>query len=278
MAKVVEVELTKLKTSFYVRKKLSDDHVLQLALLIESGVNLPPLTISYDNEIIDGRHRKAALEMLGRKTAECSIHGQRSPGEQVILALSANVGGSLPPSSDDITHSMVLLLNQGWTQRRILENMPFPREVSKKYLKTAWGVVLSAKLSAAMKAIAEEGLTVKVAAEKFGVPLEKLQEHMNPNRKKAKQQSAAWRKTHISRAYQGFHRKIAHEIQKVVEGFEDRKISEQEVFDTFDDIFDLINKGTKRVEEHRNRFLSLAKTTSELSKIEIGKKAIAEID
>jgi len=268
MAKPVEIPLDQLKIDFFVRKKLNDDRVLQLALLYEANEPLPPIEVNWDNQIIDGRHRKAALEYLGRKTATCISIGQKTLGDSIVLALKANVGGALPPTKDDIVHSMILLLNQGWTQRKILAAMPFPLEVSKRYIKDAWGVVLGAKLASALKAVSE-GSTIKVAAEQYGVPVEKLQEHLNPNRKKEKQQSAAWRKTHIQRSYQGFGRKIAFVIQRLVESFEEHKTSEEEVFDTFDTIFDLIAKSTKRIEEHRQRFVALAKETTKLGDIDM---------
>jgi hypothetical protein len=269
MAKPVDILLTDLKVDFFVRKKLNDDRVLQLAMLYEANEPLPPLEVNWENQVIDGRHRKAALEMLGRKTASCHSVGQKTLGDSLVLALKANVGGALPPTKDDIVHTMIQLLNQGWPQRKILAAIPFPLEVSKRYIKDAWGIVLNAKLSSAMKAISEDGLTVKVAAEKFGVPVEKLQEHLNPNRKKQKQQSVAHRKVHIQRAYQGFHRKIAHEIGQLVMSYEQHKTSEEEVFEMFDMIFDLIGKGTKRVEEHRQRFVALAQETSKLGEIDM---------
>lgn len=269
MSKTREVPLSELKTSFFVRKRLNDDWVLQLAALYEAGEPLPPLEITWDNEVIDGRHRKAALELLGRTVVMCHEAGQMEQGKAIVSALKANVGGSLPPTKEDIVHSMIQLLNQGWTQRKILDSMPFPRSVASKYLKDAWGVVLDSKLKAAMKDVAENDMKVKDAAEKHGVPLEKLQEHMNPNRKKRKQQSMAHLKNQLQRAYQGFHRQIAYKIQKTIETYEDNSIGEVEVFDMFDTLCDLIDKGHKRVEEHKQRFVKLAEEREKLSKIAI---------
>src|SRR6266850_7024695 len=100
MAKPVEVLLEQLKVDFFVRKKLNDDRVMQLALLYEAGTELPPIEINWDKQVIDGRHRKAALEMLGRKTALCHDIGQKALGESIVLALRANVGGALPPTKE----------------------------------------------------------------------------------------------------------------------------------------------------------------------------------
>src|SRR5260370_35763802 len=275
--KVIQVSLKELKADFYVRKQLHDDHVLQLALLYESGVPIPPLTIGWDKQVIDGRHRKAALEFLGRQTADCMIHGQRGIAESIVIALKANVGGALPPTKEDIVHSMILLLNQGWTERRILDNMPFPRTVARKYIKDAWGVVLDAKLKSAMKAIAEDGMTAKAASEKFGVPIEKLQEHLNPNRRKRQQQSIAWKKQKLSRSFQGFHRKVAYEIKAIFDAFEDHQISEAEVVEMFDGIYELFRKGEKRVDEHMERFKILVKDTANLSKVELRGSTVKEM-
>jgi hypothetical protein len=277
MSKVIQVPLSDLKTSFYVRKKLNEDHVLQLSLLYEAGEKLPPLEIGWDNEVIDGRHRKAALELLGRTTADCHVHGQRGVGESIVIALKANVGGALPPTKEDVVHSMILLLNQGWTQRRIIDNMPFPADVTRIYIKNAWSIVLDAKLQSALKAISEEGCTVKVAAEKYGVPIEKIQDRLTPKKRKKDVQTPAWRKSHISRLYQGFHRKIAYEFQQIIRDYEDHKMTDVEVYDLIDGIYDLIKNGEKRLDDHRSRFTHIAEEISKLSSIEMSANTIKKL-
>lgn len=276
--KITEVPLKDLKTSFFVRKKLNDDRVLQLAELYQSGVKLPPIEINWENEIIDGRHRKAALEMLDRQVAECHSIGQKGTPESIVIALKANMGGALPPTKEDIVHTCMLLLNNGWTERKILDNFQvmFPRDLARKYLKDAWGVVLDGRLKSAMKAISE-GLTVKEAAEKFQVPLDKLKNHLNPNRTKRAQKSTAWRKQRLSRYYQGFHRKIAYEVQKTVEDFEDNAISEDEVYEIFDSLFSFIRSGQKRIEDHRTRFDATSKERSKLAAVPIPKHKMKEL-
>ncbi len=267
MAKTIEVHIKNLTTKFDVRKKLNDSHVLNLAYLYEAGEELPPLVITKQMEIVDGRHRKAAMELAGREVAHCVIAGETDDGALIVSALKANVGGALPPTQDDIVHSIVLLFNQGWTEKKILDNLPFPRVVGRKYAKTAWGIILNAKLTSAMKAISEDGITMKTASERFGVPEEKLKEHLNPNRKREKQKTVAWRKNHISRAYQGFHRKIAYEIQALSNSFEEQQVSEEEALAVFEHIFESIRKGEKRVEEHRERFQNLARDFGKLAEI-----------
>lgn len=267
MAKTIQVHLKDLTTKFDVRKKLDDSHVMNLAYLYEAGETLPPLLITKQMQIIDGRHRKTAMELAGRQVADCIFTTEESEGEMVIQAIKANVGGALPPTKADIVHSIILLLNQGWTERKIIDSMPFPRSVGRKYAKDAWGFILEQKLRVAMKSIAEDGMTVKAASDKFGVPVEKLQEHMNPSRKKEKQKGIAWRKHHISRAYQGFGKKISHEIQRVVMDYEDNALTEEEALGLFEHIFELIKKSEKRIEEHRERFGNLAREMRKVSEI-----------
>lgn len=267
MPKTIEVHLKDLTTKFDVRKKLDDSHVYNLAMLYEAGEELPPIVITKQMEIIDGRHRKEAMELAGRQVANCIISSEVEEGAIIVSALKANVGGALPPTKEDIVHSIVLLFNQGWTEKKVVDNMPFPRVVTRRYAKDAWGIILKAKLTSALKAISDDGVTVKVASERFGVPEEKIKEHLNPNRKREKQRGVAYRKSHISRAYQGFHRKIAYEIQALSREFEDQIVSEDEALSVFDNIFELIKKGEKRVEEHRTRFLNLAREFNKLAEI-----------
>lgn len=265
--KIIEVHLRDLTTDFDVRKKLNDSHVYNMALLYEAGEELPPIIITKGMKIIDGRHRKAAMELAGRQVARCIIATETDECVLITEALKANVGGPLPPSKEDIVHAILLLLAQGWKEKRISDSLPFPRTVSRKYITEANAYIIRAKLAEALKAIAEDGMTLKAASEKFDVPEEKLKEHMNPNRKKREQQSIKWRQTHISRAYNGFGRKIGHEIQKVFDMYEDKEITENDVLETLDHIFDLIKKGEKRVEEHRERFRNLAREFSKLAEI-----------
>jgi len=267
MAKTIEVHLKDLTTKFDVRKKLNDSQVLNLAYLYEAGEELPPILITKQMEIVDGRHRKAAMELAGRQVAQCIISPETDDGSLIVHALKANIGGALPPSKEDIVHSAVLLFNQGWNEKKILDNMPFPRPVSRRYVKDAWGIILNAKLTSAMKAIADDGLSVRAASERYGVPEEKIKEHLNPNRKREKHKSAKWRMQHIARAFQGFHRKIAYEIQALSNSYEEHDVSEDEALEVFDHIFGLMRKGERRVEEHRERFNNLSREFKKLGEI-----------
>lgn len=67
---IAQVPLKDLKETFFVRVALDEKHVIYLAQIIESGVELPPIVaVKGTNEIVFGRHRKAAYQRLGRISA-----------------------------------------------------------------------------------------------------------------------------------------------------------------------------------------------------------------
>src|SRR3989344_7285276 len=70
----VLLPVSDLKMKFDVRKSLNEDRVLLFMEMYESGNSVPPIEVIRGTmDIHDGRHRKAALDHLGRKHAECIL-------------------------------------------------------------------------------------------------------------------------------------------------------------------------------------------------------------
>ncbi len=64
MAKVIDVKISEIRTSFYVREKLDQNYVLYLMELLEGGKILPPIILYPDYELCEGRNRLEAHKGL----------------------------------------------------------------------------------------------------------------------------------------------------------------------------------------------------------------------
>lgn len=188
-SKTVKLALDTLKEKFFVRVHLNQDHVLHLAGLIENGVELPALLVAddggtYENGLVDGRHRKAAYQFLNIKEAECELRKFGSLSEMILTALQMNVGGALPPGASDISHTMELLLAADMSRKDIIAHTSkmagFPEKLVQKHLDEVQSRMAKVRLNAAVKSVTINGMTVHEAAAKHGVKLIALQKHLQP--------------------------------------------------------------------------------------------------
>jgi predicted transcriptional regulator len=181
--KIVKRQLAELKDDFVVRIELNRDHVDHLKDLIGAGVEMDPLLVSEDDdELIDGRHRKAAYLEIGIKEAECEIRTFASQAEKIVAALHANVGGSLPPTHADVNHTMQILLTSGESRKSIIEmvseRIGFPPKLIARHLDEVQSNMAKARLKKAASAVVNSGKTVHEAAAEEGVKLETLKKFL----------------------------------------------------------------------------------------------------
>lgn len=216
----IKIPLAELQVTFNVRKELNQDHVLFLAELYDSGVELPPLQVTDTNEIIEGRHRKSALELAGRKEADCIVVKLDSRVEMIAESFKANVGGALPPSRDDIEHTIALLLEQGVNRKTLLTLLPFPAELLGKYIDVVKERILSANIRCAARAVIEEGLTVAQAAKKYGVTVDKLKAHMRSKAKEPKKYDPAALKSTISSKYHSLQASVSKQFSTLLDAYD----------------------------------------------------------
>lgn len=179
----VSLPVAELKDDFDVRWEMNTEHVRTLASLIESGHDLPPIEVFQDTTIIfDGRHRKAAHDLLGRKTAECVYVPRGTDSENVVRALAVNMGGALPPSVSDIKHTITHLLKLGVTRREIISQFVEATKLESRYvqklLDEAQGDMAKSRMNAAVKAVTDENFSVAAAAERFDVGVSGLRSRL----------------------------------------------------------------------------------------------------
>src|SRR3989344_3424200 len=184
------VKLAELCENLFVRQSLNHDHVLALAELIQAGAKTHSLIevteIDGVMTIVDGRHRKQAFELNNILDVEVKVLKFDSEEEIIAYAFKANTGGSLPPSTDDIEHTVRMLLERKVPRKSIAKMLGLPEELGEKYVKIVQSKIARAKLHRAAAAVVDDGLSAPKAAETYGVNLDVLRQLLSGHKKQGK--------------------------------------------------------------------------------------------
>jgi hypothetical protein len=165
------IPLANIVNKFDVRVALDQDRVIQFAGMYEAGLELPPIRVVKLDEdtyaFVDGRHRAAGRGYLGLTDVEAIVSNgslRDDPVELYAQALEANWGGAKPPTREDITHTLVRMLEAGAQRSVIYERLSFlPKGAARAYLADAHSKISRRRIGKALDAISD-GLTVEEAA------------------------------------------------------------------------------------------------------------------
>jgi len=113
------VEISKLKQQVYVRQEINEDHMLMLACLIDGGTKMPPILITEDNVVVDGRHRVRAHTYLGLDKIQADIVRESGALRLLGLAVKQNLGGSLPINKKDLQHAIESMIDKNYILKQI---------------------------------------------------------------------------------------------------------------------------------------------------------------
>src|SRR4029077_10348078 len=112
------VKLKDIKSNFFVRKGINQDHVLMLAELYEAAMlehkgdmvaaskAVTAIQLTDEHDLIDGRHRKEAMELAQITEAYVEVKSGMTSSELVVAAAKANYGGALPPTREDMIYTI----------------------------------------------------------------------------------------------------------------------------------------------------------------------------
>jgi len=251
-AKTEKVALKDLQTNLFVRKALNQDHALYLAELIENGVKLPPIKITRERVVIDGRHRVEAYDLNKIEEIECEIVDIHDETELIAEAYKANVGGPLPPTPQDTEHTVMMLLERGESKKRIGELLGLPAGMARRYITDVQSRMTRAKMQRAGAAVTEGGLTVSKAAEQYDVDVEKLKEFLSGHRRKSKGIVEIQRG--LTKTHKSLSQKNAALIRSLLDKFEDGDVTEKQVRDIFAHIEHLQKRSARGVADWKKRF------------------------
>jgi len=254
--KIVKVLISELKLNLFVRKELNQDHVLYLAELVENGVKLPPIKITSNGMVVDGRHRIACYELCDVKEVETEVVSFSCEAEMIAEAYKANVGGSLPPTQQDTEHTIMLLIDRKESRKHIAELLGLPLGIARKYVDSVQSKVSRAKLQRAAASITEGGLTVAKAAEQYDVEPEKLREALSGHRRKQKQGIPEIQQS-LTRSYKSLGSKNAHIMRSILEKYEDGDVTEKQVRDIIQHDKMLLKRLARAIADWERRFDAL---------------------
>lgn len=250
---VVLLPVAELKMTFDVRRALNEDRVLYFMELLEAGVNVPPIEVIRGTmHVHDGRHRKAALDHLNRKNAECVLVEPMEYVDQMMDAFTKNVSNCpFPPTRADIIFVMRQLLEAGTPNSHVQQRFQLlyrPSHV-RDLLKEAHSVIASAKMARAKNAVAHGELSVKAAAEEHGVALETLQSEITGLKKKRRATSVSDIKRDISNRHRANTQKTVKILRDLIDKFDDGEMTEKSVLEVLLHVRHLYDGAAKRLDE-----------------------------
>lgn len=245
------INVDEIKQEFFVRAKLNEDHALYLAEIVESGGKFPPIEVSYNDKeeiiLVDGRHRLYAYSTILEKKSIPAIFVAGSREELLLRAMRANTGGSLSTGAQDINVVIKQLVCIGVAKTKIIQQMsqphfPFTASLIRKHLEDVITQMTRDKLAAAQQAVVE-GMSALKAAEKFEVPLARLQKMLGgSSKKKAQIHEIMGNLTRVSHSRS---RMISHAIDKIFDLFEDGELRANQVQMVLDQIEGLNKRAVK---------------------------------
>lgn len=266
-----KIPISRIKEVFFVRESLDEEWVIQLAQLYEGGVELPPIELTKKDELVDGRHRLEALKLLNRTEVDCVLVEETDRLKLIALAFAANVGGAKPPTQDDIKFTIRVLLREGVTRRRVLELMPYPKEVTRRYVDDVQSAEAKLKMNRAMDAVVEGGMTVKAAAQEMNVDEAKLKEALKGKKKAAKsgKNQIAQIKANFTTQFKRLSTSNGKSISVWIQKYEDGVITHKEMQELLQHLSGLIER-MRRAHLGRVKRFKAAEANTEVSPTEVG--------
>lgn len=260
----IMIPLVNIENRFDVRTKLDDDRMVQLAGCYESGVALPPVQVIELAEgkyaYVDGRHRGAAREYCGyTDIAAIVTDNPNDPAELFARALQANYGGAKPPTRDDISHTIIRMLELGASQTAIRERLEFiPSGSLKAYIASGRSTIMKRRISKALDAIGD-GDTIETASKKTGVPIDSLKDVVSGKKGKwgtgrtNEKEFCTSLKAHISSSLKATNTSISKKIEFMLTKVSDGEISYKEAYGVIRSWSEHLRKTGIRITDWRAR-------------------------
>ena len=244
MAKIIKVKLSELKKDFYVREKLIESHWFLIAELMDAGTPFPPIR---------------AAEFLERETIEAVIIPDKGKLASVSHALEANYGGSLPPTGEDIIHTLTYLIEKSIPRDQTINQFSkfIPKSLVNTFYKKAYSNICNKKVYAAIGLITGKGLDIYEAAKEVGLK-STAQIKNEMDRRLGKGQSKIPNfKAIFAAKFATFNNSNGHLITQLRTAYKNAEISSETVADTLRALGDLISNTKKVYEDWQARFAKI---------------------
>lgn len=270
------VKLAELKTRYFVRKGINQDHVLMLAELYEAAFleskdsvtaskAIQSIQVTEELEVVDGRHRKEAMELAQLTDVRVELLPPMTTAELVVAAAKANYGGALPPTREDMIFTVEQLLTKhGMTAKMVEDSLTMlPKSVARKYINMATKRIHDLKMRLAITDITN-GINLAAAAKVHGLKPEAIQMVLEGKRPRSKT-GAAQLSSALTSYHKGYAIQVGRVINRALEEYRDGEISEDAVQVSINHYGHLLRRQFLRVEDWQNR-LRAAKAGEPLPK------------
>lgn len=269
MAKHRVVALKDVKTNFFVRKGIDQDHVLMLAELYESALlenkgdqvqaskAIAAIEVTSDLVMVDGRHRKEAMELAGITEARVEDVGSLTDAEIIVRASRANYGGSLPPTREDMIYTVEQMITRmGMSAATVEAHMTMiPKTVIRKYINMANKRINESKIKMALGDIAS-GMGLLQAARVHGLKAEALKLVIEGKKPKSKAGTAQLN-SQLSTYAKTFGLQTTRVVNKALEDYKDGEIAFETAQTVVNHYGHLLRRMFLRVSDWDNRLKAL---------------------
>jgi DNA-binding NarL/FixJ family response regulator len=256
--RLVRVKVAELRTNLFVRERLDEERVYALLDLHLAGVEIKPIEINKDKEIIDGRHRRMMYMHAEVEEIMALEKDITDPEELIAAAYKANTGGALPPSREDTEHTIASLVQRGASVKRIAEVLSLPPDMVRGYVREVKAKIERRAIQDALNDMANDGLTVQQAAEKYSIDADKLRAVISPKKKKERKQAVADHKSTITSMHRSLSLKEQRICAQIFAKLEDGEYTIEQVRDVLDHIGQLLRRSTRTYEDWVNRLKARA--------------------
>jgi ParB-like nuclease family protein len=249
--KIQQVRIDKLVHVWDVRVNLNEDHVLTLAGLIDSGVEMPPIDITDKMEILDGRHRVQAAALAGHETIQAKIHRGLANREALVFSYRSNETGPLPMTLHDYAVVVKQLIEMGDSDPQICMSLKMPAKFLRPIISKERSRIIGHKLIKA-KELMVSGKTVAQAAEEVNIPERAIQQSL---RQTGRVEHSLYTKlassvTQERNAMMGWMRRMHERIQ---EDYREGLITKEEIVTVWQRTRDMLQAGVVKVSDYEMR-------------------------
>lgn len=256
--------LTDYSTEFFVREKLDEDRIQMFEGLYARRAPVPELIVGKlkDDDsgklyLVDGRTRDAALRRIGRSHVDCEIRSYESIAEMVAEALKENYGGALPPTTNDVLHTVRVMVETGVTLTKACALLAF---VGPKIVRELYGEaekqILAANMMKARKAVAG-GMAVADAAEKFNVPKPKLQRQISGESNQPQKSVVGQIEIRFSNRFKALAPAVTKLLVQVSQMFQSGELNEKDTTAIYGHLRKLHNNVTTSIDDAERRLKAL---------------------
>ena len=268
------VKISDIESNTFVRTGIDPDRVQFLGTLVESGVVLEPILLipAYElddkgrinliagtskRNVVNGRHRLRMYDFLldhDEVKALTIVSGVETEVQLISLAFQSNMGGALPPTQGDISHTVASFLERGVFKKDIPALLGMPEVAVKKFINDVEAQLERAKVSRAVKRVLREDITTSEAAKLEKTTPEKVRSHIAAGRRRERETSVAAANKDVAHALKVLSSTVHTTMRHLFRKYDDGDVVADDVRGVFRKIDSSGTTFTKAVKDLRARF------------------------